>query len=331
MLSTLQNKEKLFHNEIPPLPSGKYAHIIVLRKTESFSLFQTDGELNTVRVSKGLTKDNQESFSRLVMFKRKQSSPERLKGRELLRAYSVVEKCEYNSENFCKKCPDCIMYGFAIGSQGSEKSKVLVDSCFSISGYDVSHQQIIFNGLHEWGTMTEKGVQRDSFGEQDHVLPQVYFPAIVTVKDPTEFTFSYIFSSLMKTKRYGAQNTRTGSVENIIVGVIFSDSEIFSNLKLSQALYDYLSENNKLNFPLNQKDVEDGMNKVIPELLNSDATKISLKLIGASSESLIKEFIEISSNEDKFKELLVKANEQAITYCKTHGVESGNKKSKKKE
>lgn len=326
MLNTLQNKEKLFHNEIPQLPSGKYAHIIVLRKTESFSLFQTDGELNTVRVSKGLK--NQEPFSRLVMFKRKQSSPERLKGRELLRGYSVVENCEYNSEKFCKKCPDCIMYGFAIGAQGSEKSKVLVDSCFSVSGYDVSHQQIIFNGLHEWGTMTKEGSQRDSFGEQDHVLPQVYFPAIITIKDPTEFTFSYVFTSLMKTKRYGAQNTRTGSVENIILGVVFSDSEIFSNLKLSQSLYDYLEENNKLTFPLNQKDIEEGIKKLVPELLDHDATRVSLLLVGDSSESLIKELTDIGSNEEKFKELLNKANQQAITYSQTFGVDSG-KKSKK--
>lgn len=116
MINSLKGKENLFHSEIPKLPSGKYAHIILIRKTESFPLFQTDGELNTARVSKGIK--NIDNFSRIVMFKRKQSSPERLKGRELLRGYGIVPSCEYNSENFCKRCPDCINYGFAIGSQG---------------------------------------------------------------------------------------------------------------------------------------------------------------------------------------------------------------------
>src|SRR2546427_4306034 len=132
----------VFHQDIPKLPMGKYAHIIMLRETNSFALFQTDGELNISRVSLG--RKEQTPGTRIVLFKRKQSTPERLTGRELLRRYGLVEACEYNSDKFCKKCPDCIYYGFAIGDKGSERSKVLVDSAFSVTGYDTAEQHLTF-------------------------------------------------------------------------------------------------------------------------------------------------------------------------------------------
>ena len=155
-LNTLESLN-VFHTAIPNLPMGKYAHVVILRETNSFALFQTDGELNISRVSKGRRAENQDQAARIVLFKRKQSTPERLTGRELLRRYGLVESCEYNSEKFCKHCPDCIYYGFAIGNQGSERSKVLVDSAFSITGYDMSHHQFTFNAPYENGTMSEAG------------------------------------------------------------------------------------------------------------------------------------------------------------------------------
>src|SRR5881296_3784316 len=92
----------VFQADIPKLPMGKYAHIITLRETNSFALFQTDGELNISRVSKGRKAENQDQTTRIVLFKRKQSTPERLTGRELLRRYGLVESCKYNSAEFCK-------------------------------------------------------------------------------------------------------------------------------------------------------------------------------------------------------------------------------------
>src|SRR5260370_14152594 len=230
----------VFHQEIPKLPMGKYAHIIMLRETNSFALFQTDGELNICRVSLG--RKEQTPGTRIVLFKRKQSTPERLTGRELLRRYNLVNECKYNSKDFCKRCPDCIYYGFAIGNEGSERSKVLVDSAFSITGYDMSHQQFTFNAPSENGTMSEDGKMKTALGEQDYVLPQTYFPSVVTIKDPTEAEFIYVMNNILRTKRYGAQNTRTGTVENHVMGVVVSDGEIFSNLQLTQAIYDTLME-----------------------------------------------------------------------------------------
>jgi CRISPR-associated protein Csc2 len=45
---------KFFHNEIPAKPMGKYAHFITIRITESYPLFQTDGELNKAKVRAGI-------------------------------------------------------------------------------------------------------------------------------------------------------------------------------------------------------------------------------------------------------------------------------------
>ena len=62
-----------FPAEVPPKPNGHYAHIVMLRVTESYALFQTDGELNTARVRSGMT--HAEPMTRIEIFKRKQSKP----------------------------------------------------------------------------------------------------------------------------------------------------------------------------------------------------------------------------------------------------------------
>src|SRR5256886_2590175 len=251
----------VFQQDIPKLPMGKYAHIITLRETNSFALFQTDGELNISRVSLG--RKEQTPGTRIVLFKRKQSTPERLTGREILRRYGLVENCKYNTADFCKRCPDCIYYGFAIGNEGSERSKILVDSAFSITGYDMSHQQFTFNAPSENGTMSEDGKMRTALGEQDYGLPQVYFPSVVTIKDPTEAEFIYVLNNILRTRRYGAQNTRTGTVENIITGIVFADGEIFSNLELTQAVYDHLPAEQRAKTPLLRDAVRGAMDVVV--------------------------------------------------------------------
>src|SRR5258706_12014793 len=294
----LQNLEgsNVFQPEIPKIPMGKYAHIITLRETNSFALFQTDGELNISRVSLG--RREQTPTTRIVMFKRKQSTPERLTGRELLRRYDLVTECKYNTADFCKRCPDCIYYGFAIGDQGSERSKVLVDSAFSITGYDMSHQQFTFNAPSENGTMSEDGKMKTALGEQDYVLPQVYFPSVVTIKDPTEAEFIYVLNNILRTKRYGAQNTRTGTVENIVTGIAFSDGEIFSNLQLTQAIYDALSPEQLARTPLSQSVVVEAVKKVVPELLAEDSAVVR-HTAGEQLQQLLDEIRAITSDEQK--------------------------------
>jgi CRISPR-associated protein Csc2 len=51
LLKTLNSK--FFHREIPYKPMGKYVHFLTIRVTESYPLFQTDGELNKASCSCG--------------------------------------------------------------------------------------------------------------------------------------------------------------------------------------------------------------------------------------------------------------------------------------
>lgn len=325
-LQTLDTLE-VFHQEIPKYPMGKYAHIVLVRETSSFALFQTDGELNSSRVSLGRVQ--QETGTRIVLFKRKQSTPERLTGRELLRRYGLVSSCEYNSPRFCKRCPDCIYYGFAIGSQGSERSKVMVDSAFSITGYDTSHMQFTFNAPSENGTMSEEGKMRVALGEQDYVVPQVYFPSVVTLKDPTEAGFLYMMNNILRTKRYGAQNTRTGTVENHLIGVIFADGEIFSNLQFTRAVYDVLTPEQRLKTPLLESAVLEAARRVALELLREDGV-VAQFYEGAKFEALLHEIRQITSDETRLKELLTQANAEAIRYAQKYGVDVAKEAKTKK-
>jgi len=306
---------------------GRYAHIIVLRETNSFALFQTDGELNICRVSLG--RKEQTPVTRIVLFKRKQSTPERLTGRELLRRYGMVDNCEYNSEKFCKRCPDCIYYGFAIGDKGSERSKVLVDSAFSITGYDMSHQQFTFNAPFENGTMSEAGKMKTALGEQDYVLPQVYFPSMVTIKDPTEAEFVYVLNNILRTRRYGAQNTRTGTVENLITGIVFSDGEIFSNLELTQAVYDSLPQEQRLKTPLQRAAVLEAMESVVPTLLRENSVVTQL-FSGKDLQTILQETTELTSDETGLKAVLTQANAETLRYAQTYGIDAKETKAAKK-
>jgi CRISPR-associated protein Csc2 len=324
-LNTLETLD-VFQQDIPRYPGGKYAHIITLRETNSFALFQTDGELNICRVSLGRT--GQAAGTRIVLFKRKQSTPERLTGRELLRRYGFAGDCKYNSEQFCKHCPDCIYYGFAIGDAGSERSKVMVDSAFSVTGYDMSHQQFTFNAPSENGTMSEQGQMKSSLGEQDYVLPQVYFPSVITIKDPTEAEFIYVMNNVMRTKRYGAQNTRTGTVQNHITGVIFADGEIFSNLHLTQAIYDVFSPEQLARVPLPQQVVLEAIERVVPSLLKEDNVVAKL-YTGEQLRAMLQEITQTTSDESHLRAVLTQANVETNRYAQIHGVDARPTKGKK--
>ncbi|HTL90051.1 MAG TPA: type I-D CRISPR-associated protein Cas7/Csc2 [Leptolyngbya sp.] len=325
---------KHFHTEIPAKPMGKYAHFITVRVTESYPLFQTDGELNRSRVHAGMKKGNAESrkiISRLAMFKRKQSSPERLTGRELLRHYQIGdwEKCDYNVD-FSKTTPDCILYGFAIGDAGSEKSKVVVDTAYSITPFDDSHLNFTLNAPFENGTMSRNGEVTSRINSQDHILPQVFFPSIVTLKDPTEAGFLYVFNNILRTRHYGAQTTRTGRVRNELVGVIFADGEIVSNLRWTQKIYDVMIENNQIQEPdpLNEDQVLSAAETAMIQLMNEECIPHT-DLMGETLQSLLSEVKAITSDEAQLKAMLSQANTESMAYAEQYIFKAAAAKGKK--
>jgi len=319
---------KFFHQEIPYKPMGKYFHFLTLRVTESYPLFQTDGELNKARVRAGIA--DKTTLSRLSMFKRKQSTPERLVGRELLRSYGLMtaEECEYNV-NFAMNNPDCIIYGFAIGDSGSEKSKVVVDTAFSISAFDQSHETFTLNAPYENGTMSKQGEVTSRINQQDHIKPQVFFPSIVTLKDPTEANFLYVFNNILRTRHYGAQTTRTGRVRNELIGVVFADGEVVSNLRWTQAVYDQMKADQTLKTPdpLDEDDVMKAA-KITIEALMSEEFIVHTDFIGDTFASLLSEVKALTGSETGIKQVLQQADQDAKTYFAKH-VEKPKKSSAK--
>lgn len=329
---------KHFHTEIPYKPMGKYVHFLTVRITDSYPLFQTDQELNKAKVRAGIKRENSSPISRLTMFKRKQTTPERLVGRELLRNYGLMtaEECEYNVR-FAMDNPDCIIYGFAIGDSGSEKSKVVVDTAFSITPFDESHETFTLNAPYENGTMAAKGEMKElpkgkdkgkldgdigtttsRINSQDHIRPQVFFPSIITLKDPTEANFLYVFNNILRTSRYGAQTTRTGTMRNELVGVAFADGEITSNLRWTQAIYDLfpVSELKSLD-PLNEDDVMDHAKAAMKSLLDGEPI-VKTPFMDDTFDALLKEVKTLTSNETTLKSILQQADKEAKNYAKKH-------------
>lgn len=330
-MSILNTIKSEFHTTFPRLASGKYVHFLMLRHSQSFPVFQTDGVLNTARTQAGL--ETPDPISRLVMFKRKQITPERLAGRELLRSLGLTSAdsadkdkfCEYNGEGSCKKCPDCIIYGFAIGDSGSERSKVYSDSAFSLSAYEQSHRSFTFNAPFEGGTMSEKGVMRTAINELDHVLPEISFPTVETLRDPTFEGFLYVLGNLLRTRRYGAQESRTGTMSNHIIGIVLCDGEIFSNLHFTQALYDGL----KPDFHAPIADMIKKAIEVTNNLLNNEPVRKNQVIMGSQLTDLLTEVSAIYQDESQLKSTISTLYQQTKTYAETFGAVAKKAKSSK--
>ena len=294
-----------FPPQVLPKPSGYYAHLVMLRVTDSYALFQTDGELNTARIRLG---ERTPGFvSRIEIFKRKQTTPERLVGRELLRHYSFLSPepsvdrrkttdaqslpiCDYNVA-FCMTCPDCVTYGFAIGDSGSEKSKVITDTAYSLTPYDDSHETRTLNAPFESGTMSREGTVTSRINEQDHVKPGVLFPSVITVRDVTVNLFRYVVHNVLRTRHYGAQTTRTGAMTNHLIAIILADGEMSSNLKFTQRLYDALQDQGAIQ-PPDPVDVPTALEvarALVPQLVAEDGVVVEQLLTGEELDTLVRE------------------------------------------
>ena len=326
-MSVFERLKPKFHAAFPRLASGKYVHFFLVRHSQSFPIFQTDGVLNTTRTQAGLNSEDEKSrqfISRLVMFKRKQVTPERLVGRQLLRSLGLMSAvegedsfCEYNGQKSCKKCPDCILYGFGIGDKGSERSKVYSDSAFSLSPYETSHRSFTFNAPSENGTMSEKGEMRSALNELDHVLPEVIFPSVETLRDPIFEGFIYVLGNLLRTRRYGGQESRTGSMTNHLVGIAFCNGEIFSNLYFTQALYDALKAKGDIHVPIGDLRKEAAM--VAEDCLNQEPVCNSTTIFGTELEELLEDVTGVYQDEVTLRTTMNTLYQQTQTYAETYG------------
>lgn len=243
-------------------PQGRYVSLVLVRQIESEAIFRTEGSgeaQNKEFVHAGL--EDQSLIRRVVISKRKQTAAERRTGRELLRRHELLfegegsegQICALNTNNPCGRCIDCMIYGYAAGGGGAQKSRVITDDAFSLHPAQVVTDVRTFNAPFEDGTPwdRERGQRMTGLGGDEYVKPEAVFVEIETLKDMTPDEVRYVLGNILRTARYGAISSRIGKVKNVLAGVAFSDCELFSNLELTQAVYDRLKgEADELEFPL---------------------------------------------------------------------------------
>ena len=249
-MSTIQKHADHFLPAYSNYPQGRYLSLLLVRRVESEAIFRTEGSgepLSKEFVHAGL--DGDEVIQRVVISKRKQTAVERRTGRELLRAHDLLfakdEKsgvCALNRNNPCERCMDCMIYGYAAGGGGAQKSRVVTDDAFSLHSAAMATATKQFNALYDNSTMRdpETGKPSTSIGVDEYVKPETIFLDIETVRDVTADEFRYVLGNVLRSSRYGAISSRIGKVQNVLAGVILSDCEVFSNLELTQAVYDRL-------------------------------------------------------------------------------------------
>lgn len=261
-------------------PQGRFVSLLVVRKVESEAIFRTEGSgepLNREFVFAGRQyREGQQPMPRIVISKRKQTAVERRTGRELLRRFDLLLKekknnnaCSLNTNTPCEQCMDCMIYGYAAGGGGSQRSRVITDDAFSLHSADTITGQRQFNALFDNSTMFNRETDKrsTSIGTDEYVRPESLFIDIETLKDVTPDELRYILGNLFRSARYGAISSRIGKLENILAGVVFSDCELFSNLELTQATYDVLGDGKDLDFPLHPDRVERTLRAVTSVLL----------------------------------------------------------------
>jgi CRISPR-associated protein Csc2 len=112
------------------------------------------------------------------------------------------------------------------------------------------------------------------------------------------------------------------------VSVVFADGEIFSNLQLTQTIYDALTPEQLARTPLAQFDVLSAMQSVVPVLLTEDGVVMNL-IMGERLSRLLQEVSHIASDEARLQSVLAQANSETNQYAKAYGVDSAQEKAKK--
>ncbi|MBZ9622635.1 type I-D CRISPR-associated protein Cas7/Csc2 [Clostridium sp. FP2] len=270
----IKGKENNFMEKYTHFPEGKYITIAVLREAQSECVFRTEGSgegLNKERVSLGM--ENKVKDFRAIISKRKQCAVERRTGREYLRLndllFTTKDKslCALNKNTPCGKCLDCKTNGYAVGDGGAQKSRMIYDNAYSILPFNMVTGVKTFNALYDNGTMRdEKGNASSSINEDEYIKPGTVFMDMITFKDVTFIEFIYGLSNVLRSKRYGAISSRIGKMNNTILKVAFSDCELFSNLELTQSVYDKLAVASEIEFPLETSKVKEYAKQSFEEL-----------------------------------------------------------------
>jgi CRISPR-associated protein Csc2 len=327
----LSKYQQYFGPAIPRTPTNRYASIILLRETKTYAIFTTEGgeQQDVEQTHAGLT--HSEPTTRLVMFKRKQVAPERRTGKALLRQYGVfpyaiatkdktvaevvygeesiaAAKQRYGEKNIapyndcylieglCTHCPDCLIYGYAaIEGEGARRARLMTDTSFSVRPYEIIQKQVKFNVIdeaaHTSGTITE----------YDYTTPGVFLPAVEATVDLTAGEFVYVLGNVLRTTRYGKEGSRQGFLRNHVLGIVFSDVELFANLEFTQAFYDAFKDDPDVNLSsgnLSLADFQKHVPSVIARLTSELAGRLTL-VTGDALETVLHDVRALNQDEGR--------------------------------
>ena len=298
-------------------PRGRYVSLLIVRKTESETIFRTEGS------GEGLVKEtviagiqSTKPIRRVVISKRKQTAVERRVGRELLREHNllktvVVNKveqiCSLNTNAPCGKCIDCMLYGYAVGGGGAQKSRVMTEDAYSVGPVAQVTDRRTFNATFDNGTMRNPltGAASTSINEDEFVVPETHFLDIETLKDVTVGELQYVIGNVLRSSRYGAISSRMGKIRNILAAIVFSDAEIFSNLELTQFVYDrLLRDMDELDFPLADEDILAAVDEATDELLKRLVSRTPVVVCGDILQQVRDETVALYRETSSVKALL---------------------------
>jgi len=300
-------------------PLGRYVSLVIVRKTESETIFRTEGSgegLVKETVMAGMIPANAKPMRRVVISKRKQTAVERRAGREVLRDHgllkmAVVNKveqpCSLNTNAPCGKCIDCMLYGYAVGGGGAQKSRVMTEDAYSLGPVAQVTGRRTFNATFDNSTMRNPltGEASTSINEDEFVLPETHFLDIETLKDVTVGELQYVIANILRSSRYGAISSRMGKVRNMLAAIVFSDAEIFSNLELTQFVYDrLLGEKDELDFPLSDPEVLQAVHDATDHLLRQLVSHTPVVVRGEALQRVREETVALYRDSNNVKAFL---------------------------
>lgn len=324
-LRTLGKYSKHVQETYQNFPYGKYVNLLLIRKTESETIFRTEGSgegLSKEYVKAGLAEQNRQTVRRVVISKRKQTAVERRVGRELLREHGLLKivkvgkeerPCSLNTNAPCGGCIDCMVYGFAVGGGGAQKSRVMTDDAYSLGPVSEVTGKRTFNATFDNGTMRNPFDNKPStsINEDEYVLPETHFLDIETLKDVTLGELQYVLGNILRSHRYGAISSRLGRVRNTLAALVFSDTEIFSNLELTQQVYDLLlasSPKGELDFPLDDKAVSLAVAQATAILLERVVGRTPVVVLGEDLQQVLAETTALYRNPEDVNTLLTEVD-----------------------
>jgi len=123
----------------------------------------------------------------------------------------------------------------------------------------------------------------------------------------------------LRTDRYGATDTRTGKVKNHPVAIVFTNGEVFSNLRYTQAIYDHLKESDRWSEPLVRETVLKAGKSVYAALIAQEPVVRMEELVEDKLTALLTKAQALYQGEAQTKALLEALDTKTRKYAEDYG------------